>query len=341
MKAERKTLYPLSFPFPEVLTWHLQRRLPWRIRVSPKPPSSCPTARARFCGRPPPRHIDRLAPNVAIYLTQDTSQHFDPAYRDKDRAFMRSWIEKCDHVCKYDYYGLAWMPPRYFPRLIAADIRFQHATGVKGFYAEAYPHWAGFGPHVYLASKLWWNADQDVDKLLNAFFERLFRGAAGEVRAFYDKTEEIWTHSREGRWFEGLWGIHDQAPRFTLEDVDVLETILARASRASRDPLVRLRVDYIRRWFALPATLVRGWHWADEVLAMPPGPAAQEKARRLRGLPARLSRAFRQAVLEDRWMSRSYFDRDGEKGFTYYAIVEAPWTEKVRRAIAHGQKMAH
>ena len=283
----------------------------------------------------PPQRIERLEPNVAIYLTQDTSQHFDPAYRDKDREFIRSWIEKCAHVCKYDYYGLAWMLPRYFPHLIADDVQFQHDAGVVGFYAEAYPHWPGFGPHVYLASKLWWNADLDVEKLLREFFERLFRKAAGQMRAFYDRLEEIWRRSREGRWFQGLHGIHDQVPCYTVDDVDGLEAILTRAYTASRDPLVRLRVDHIRRWFALPATLIRGWRWADEVLALPPGAEAREKAHTLRRVPARLTRAFRRAILEDRWISRSYFDRDRADGFTYYNHVEAPWKEKVEKAIAH------
>ncbi|OGG52983.1 MAG: hypothetical protein A3F84_19235 [Candidatus Handelsmanbacteria bacterium RIFCSPLOWO2_12_FULL_64_10] len=281
----------------------------------------------------PPQRIARLEPNVAIYLTQDTPQHLDPAYRDKDREFILSWVKKCDHVCKYDYYGLGWMLPRYCPHLIADDIRFQHSAGVRGFYAEAYPHWASFGPHVYLASKLWWNADRDAERLLSEFFERLFRGAAGEMRAFYDKMEEVWMRPREGRWFQGLRGLHDQIPCYTVEDVDALEALLGRAYRASRDPLVRLRIDYVRRWFPFPATLVRGWRWADEVLALPPGPAAQEKAQALRRLPARLSRAFRQAVLEDRLMPKRAYFSDGR----YQARVEAPWKEKVEKAIAHAQ----
>lgn len=281
----------------------------------------------------PPQRIERLEPNVAIYLTQDTSQHLDPAYRDKDREFILSWVKKCDHVCKYDYYGLGWMLPRYCPHLIADDIKFQHQAGVRGFYAEAYPHWASFGPHVYLAAKLWWNADQDAEKLLSEFFERLFRGAASEMRAFYDKLEEVWMRPREGRWFQGLRGLHDQVPCYTVSDIDALEALLNRAYKACRDPLVRLRVDYIRRWFPFPATLVRGWRWADEVLALPPGPIAQVKAQALRRLPARLKRAFQQAVLEDRLMPKRAYFSDGR----YQGRVEAPWREKVEKAVAHAQ----
>ena len=73
----------------------------------------------------PPQTIDHLEPNVAIFLTQDTAQHFDLEYRDKDRAFIRTWSQQCDHVCKYDYYGLGWVLPRFFPHLLADDIKFQ------------------------------------------------------------------------------------------------------------------------------------------------------------------------------------------------------------------------
>jgi hypothetical protein len=225
------------------------------------------------------------------------------------------------------------MLPRYCPHLIADDIRFQHQAGVRGFYAEAYPHWAGFGPHVWLASRLWWDADQDAERLLGEFFERLFRGAAGEVRAFYDELERIWTRPREGRWFQGLRGLHDQVPCYTVQDVEKLEGILSRACRASRDPLVRLRVGYIRRWFSFPATLIRGWHGADEILAEGPGTVAPDRVESLRRLPARLRKAFRQAVLEDRWMpKRSYFG-DGR----YEARVETPWREKIEKAVAHAR----
>ncbi len=65
-----------------------------------------------------PKRIDRLEPNAAIYLTQDTAQHLDTEYRDKDREFILSWLKQCDHVCKYDYYGLGWVLPRYFPGLM-------------------------------------------------------------------------------------------------------------------------------------------------------------------------------------------------------------------------------
>ena len=279
----------------------------------------------------PPRRIERLEPNTAIYVTQDTAQHLDSEYRDKDREFILAWLKQCDHVCKYDYYGLGWVLPRYFPRLMADDIKFQHSAGVKGFYAEAYPHWPAAGPQIWLASRLWWNADQDPEKLLEEFFTRLFGGAAGEVRAFYDLLESIWRRPRQGRWFQGLRGLNDQVDCYTIDDANALEAMLSRAYKATRDPVVRLRIEYIRRWFQFPATLIRGWHVSDEILDLPHGSEAREKAAGIRKLRPRLKRAHRQAILEDRNMPKAAYFNDGR----YEARVADPWTEKVDKALAH------
>lgn len=279
----------------------------------------------------PPRHLDKLEPNVTIYVTQDSSQHMDPAYQHKDREFIRSWTEKCDHVCKYDYYALGWMLPRYFPGIIADDIEFQRQTGVKGFYAEAYPYWAGFGPHVWLAAKLWWNTDQDAAPLMDEFFDRLFRDASVHMRSFYDLMEEIWLRPRKGRWFQGLDGIHDQVTSYTMIDVDDLEAILERAYGSTQDPLVRLRIDYIRRWFPFPATLIKGWHKANEILSLPPGEETEILVAQLLKIKLRITEAYQSAILEDRLMFKTSYFNDGR----YKSLILEPWIEKIDEAVAH------
>ncbi len=172
-----------------------------------------------------------------------------------------------------------------------------------------------------------------MEKLLDEFFTRLYRGAAGEVRAFYDTLEAIWRRPRKGRWFQGLRGLYDQVDCFTTDDVDTLETTLGRAYNATRDPLVRLRIASIRRWFPFPATLIRGWHMADEVCALPVGPETREKAAGLRRLRPRLRKSHRRAILEDRNMPKSAYFNDGR----YEARVADPWTERVNSALAHAE----
>lgn len=152
-----------------------------------------------------PRRIRRLPENVAIMLTQDTSQHFDPAYRKEDRAILSRWTKVAAHVGKYDYYGLGWLTPRCFPTLAGADLRFCRQQGVVGIYNEVYPYWAITGPMVWLSAQMMWNAEADPAALLEEFVRLAFFGrACVYMRAFYQTLEEIWCQPRGGMWFQGL-----------------------------------------------------------------------------------------------------------------------------------------
>ena len=124
-----------------------------------------------------------MEPNVFINLTQDTSQYFDPAYRKVDYDLIRAWQAKCDHVGKYDYYGLGALVPRFFPRLLAQDLKAIHRMGVRAFHSELYPYWANMGPMLYVASRLLWDVRLNPDRLL-AEPDAAF-GLWQEMRAFY------------------------------------------------------------------------------------------------------------------------------------------------------------
>jgi len=151
-----------------------------------------------------PRRIRRLPNNVSIAHTQDTSQHFDPAYRRIDRDILRRWAKVAAHVSKYDYYGLGWLTPRYFPSLTAGDLRFCHRLRLAGFYCEAYPYWAITGPMVWLGAQLMWNAKTDWRALMDEFMRAAFGPAAPHMKRFYAALERIWTRPRQGMWFQGL-----------------------------------------------------------------------------------------------------------------------------------------
>ena len=66
---------------------------------------------------------------------------------------------------------------------------------------------------------------------------------------------------------------------------------------------------------------------------MPPGPAARHQAAELGKLKPRLQRAYRQAILEDRWMPKGAYFNDGR----YQGRVADPWYEKIDRAINQAQ----
>lgn len=215
---------------------------------------------------PMPRKIEKLPDNVVIALTQDTSQHFDPAYKQADRDLWIAWSKVATHLSKYDYYGLGWLTPRYFPRLAGEDIRFIHANSAVGFYCEVYPNWSVTAPQLYMATRLLWDADQDWPKLLDEYYTSLFGPAAGEMRKFYATLAKYWSRDRQGRWFQGLDNIR---PELAMADESIIEEAwqcLFRAKTLVIGPEAE-RIVEIEDHFKLTYTIVKGYSLARRLAA--------------------------------------------------------------------------
>lgn len=199
----------------------------------------------------PPTNIERLEDNVCVCLTQDSSQYFDDAYRRRDVDILEAWRAKCSHVMKYDYYGLMWYFPRYYPHTVAADIKHQADQGLVGMYAEVHPIWPFTGPMLYLGARLLWNATLDVAHVLDTFFRDLYGDAAAEVKAFYDLYEELWNRPRTGQWFQGLL-FPPQLEQFPHDKVVEAHDHLILASRKLGDGVERERVEVLLRYHRFP-----------------------------------------------------------------------------------------
>lgn len=216
----------------------------------------------------PPRHIKRLPDNVVICLTQDTSQHFDPEYRNADRDLFVKWSKVASHMVKYDYYGLGWFTPRYYPHLAADDIKWLKDKGIVGQYCEVYPYWVMTNPQLYMAAQLLWDTNQDADALLDEFFSGLYGDVANEMREFYSTLESIWTKKRPGRWFQGLDWIDTELINFDAPKMTRAMDLLNQAYSKS-DGIVRERVDYVRRLFRFSYVITAGYDAAMSLSALP------------------------------------------------------------------------
>lgn len=215
----------------------------------------------------PPRHIERLPDNVVIALTQDTSQHFDPKYKAIDRDIYLKWCKVASHMVKYDYYGLGWFTPRYYPHLVADDLKFVRKNGVVGHYCEICPYWIMTGPQLYMAAQLLWDTDQDPDALLDEYFTSLYGNAAPTMKRFYSTLERIWAKERPGRWFQGLEWINTELINFDADAMTQAMRLLDKA-HAESDGIVRERVDYVRRFFRFSYVIVAGYDAAMSLKEM-------------------------------------------------------------------------
>ena len=69
---------------------------------------------------------------------------------------------------------------------IRKDIPYYRDRGIEGFYTQLFDHlWHRHGLNYYLAAKLCWNADLDVDALLDDYFIKFYGPAAAPMRDYF------------------------------------------------------------------------------------------------------------------------------------------------------------
>ncbi len=279
---------------------------------------------------PPPKTIDRLEPNVFVNITQDTSQYFDPGYRRQDHDFWRQWQAKCEHMGKYDYSGLGAIAPRYYPHVLAADLRHSARIGLVAMHTEAYPYWSNYGPMIYLQARMMWDVSLDEDQLLDEFVEGLYGPAAPAMKAFYDDLERTWTSPREGRWFAGIGSAAQQCDIYTLDGLATLEHHLLEAARLAPEGVVADRVAYIRKCFRYPALFIRGWLTARRLSTATDPAAMARDLDTLVGISRNRDRFFHRSVIEDD-LSTSWYDTHAGR-----AGVQSEWRSMVEGAMLAG-----
>lgn len=158
-----------------------------------------------------PDCLDRLPPNLAVLICYQRQELIDPERRASIKATVEKWsgIVK-DGIYLWTYPHLNyWQPwrghPRFYPHLVAEDIRQNSRLKVKGEFLESESfnhnepertiydfHWPGLN-HLtaYLAAKLLWHPELDVDALLEEYYAGFYGPAAAEMKEFWERVEEI------------------------------------------------------------------------------------------------------------------------------------------------------
>lgn len=170
------------------------------------------------------------------------------------RQLAETWSKLTDRLFIYEYYSLGgWSKADMLWPMVHTmrhDIPWYRDLGAKGFYTQTGP-WARAPLNYYVAAKLAWNADLDVDWLIDDFCRTFFEDAAEPMRAYFQEMEDAMVRSdqcisyglRAGR--ANVLGpkIFDQATRDTLRG-----HLDAAKKHADTDP-VRQRIGAIRDAF--------------------------------------------------------------------------------------------
>ncbi|NOX55018.1 MAG: DUF4838 domain-containing protein, partial [Planctomycetes bacterium] len=193
---------------------------------------------------PPPFE---LPDNVVVQFCRFTCHnHFlgDPACPD-NRYFNRyalGWSKVCRRIMFYEYYykaswcGLPWP----IVHMLRRDLPYLRQHGVVGVASQWSGNHANNGLGFYVASKLLWNVDLDVDLLLDDFYKKAYAEAAGPMRRYHERLEramaESGLHVAQQRAFRQMWKL------FTPELLRALRSDLAEAKRVVVDPGAAARV---------------------------------------------------------------------------------------------------
>lgn len=140
----------------------------------------------------PPRNS--INPNIIPFITYERLKWKDPSMKKLGIDVMNEWKQKSSSLGWYDYaYGFNYLVPRVWFHHMQDYLQLGEKNNIKYYYAELYPNW-GEGPKPWIMSKLLWNPNQDVDALLNEWYNKAAgKDAAPKLRRFYEIWEKFWT----------------------------------------------------------------------------------------------------------------------------------------------------
>lgn len=250
----------------------------------------------------------RIHPNLFPYMTYDRYKWVDPRLKQEGQAETRRWNASSKNLGWYDYiYGSFYCLPRVHFHQMADYIRFGSQNGVKAYYAEAYPNW-GEGPKLYLAAKLLWNPNLDVDQLLDEWYSQAVGpDAAPDLAKLYQLWEDYWMEVvPRSDWFtpKGQY-LPFSVPsylRSAPEDLmrksrDLLLDVMA---KTEKDSQFRKRAELIQQCFAFYQSSYYAYNGMNHALEVPQ--TSEAEALRVMEIAAN---AVEMKQRRDQWMDSS------------------------------------
>ena len=197
----------------------------------------------------PPLGIDELSPNIVVGICQWRSLFHDADVRRNMLDLRRAWLEKMGsgRLIIWGYYlharpnAYGWVSiPAVFPHLIAEDLRSLEGRSY-GDHLETYREhrengWRTVATNhlnIYVTSRLYWDADQDVDALLDEYYRLFYGPAHREAKAFFGFCEANWFKMKGD-----------------VAAIDRMFALLAEARRAAGDTVYGQRLDLIADYTA-------------------------------------------------------------------------------------------
>jgi hypothetical protein len=208
-------------------------------------------AYSRF--RDPP-HAIQINPFVfPLHTSWSAYLHANKELKTKNEKCIKDWAKVSNHVAIYEYIDNVGWPG--FPRLVvpqfAAFIKFLYKHNIRLFQTQSGNGFAIGGMNYYVVGKLLWDTKQDENKILDEFYQNMFKEAAPAIKKFHKRQISAWAEStaekgeincnnfRSSRILEYL----------TPEFLAACRSDLDEAAMLARDKMAKKRVDMIHKGF--------------------------------------------------------------------------------------------
>ena len=177
--------------------------------------------------RMPTEKIKKFSPNVLVMICKLRMQDANAKERAKMDRFIRQWRKKCENIYVWEYYNWYYTgnergEPFIFPHLISEDLKFLKGKS-RGEFIEAetakppftveYPGLTHL--NLYITARLLWDADLDVDRLLDEYYQKFYGPGSAPMRKFFETAENYWTQwvrgSKIRKWYwEGIFRLDEK-----------------------------------------------------------------------------------------------------------------------------------
>ncbi len=227
-------------------------------RVQKDVPDAIITTLAYRQSKQPPAVQTSARENVAIQFCSDFGANFTWPYHSfddrrlaKQRGYYRRWKDisgRPMHLWLYPHQYRHRLAPMPTLRRVARNLRFFREEGAEYAYMQ---HSLGNARgreamRFWVYSKLMWNPDLDVEKLMLDFFWGYYGDAAPQVLRFnkllWDQSVKYTRFNRPRNW---IYPIHDEE-MYRHGFIEKARRILGRALNAAENNRIRKRVELLR-----------------------------------------------------------------------------------------------
>ncbi len=199
--------------------------------------------------RPPKDQSLKADPHLAVVICHYTDYCSMHAIDDETcprnveyRRLLEAWQNLIPDVYFYEYYhtdGFRQMPCN-LVHAIRRDIPFFHRQGYKGLYTQYGSQWTTF-LNYYIAARLLWDVDTDVDAVLDDLYGKFFRRAAAPMKAYFTAVDQALEQTELHLCTCSLVG-HDPRKLFPPELRARFRAWVAEAQQLAQEDLVKRRV---------------------------------------------------------------------------------------------------